>query len=83
MDRHPHTVRVAADRPRELGAALAREPEVVEVRFEEGLVFARTRSPETFYKKLPAIALAQKCGVREISSPDDNLEAVFRYLTER
>ena len=82
MNRHPHVVRVAADRPRDLGAALAREEEVVEVKFEEGLLYVRTREPEKFYKKLPAIALAQKCGVREISSPDDNMEAVFRYLTE-
>ena len=82
MNRHPHVVRVVADRPRDLGAALAREEEVIEVKFEEGLLYVRTREPEKFYKKLPAIALAQKCGVREISSPDDNMEAVFRYLTE-
>jgi ABC-2 type transport system ATP-binding protein len=83
IDRHPHTVRVATDRARELAAALAAEPEVVEILFEEGALRVRTPRPDAFYRRLPAIALERGCGIREISSPDDNLEAVFRYLTER
>lgn len=83
IDRHPHTVRVATDRPRELAAALAAEPEVVEILVEEGALRLRTPRPDVFYRKLPAVALDRGCEVREISSPDDNLEAVFRYLTER
>jgi ABC-2 type transport system ATP-binding protein len=83
IDRHPHTVRVATDRARELAAALAAEPEVVEILIEEGALRVRTPKPDAFYRKLPAIALERGCGIREISSPDDNLEAVFRYLTER
>ena len=38
--------------------------------------------PDLFYAKLPKIALESGAELREISSPDDNLEAVFRYLTE-
>jgi ABC-2 type transport system ATP-binding protein len=83
IDRHPHTVHVRTDRPRELAARLVREPEVVEVHFEDGRLAVRTNRPEEFYAKLPAAALDSGCGVEEISSPDDNLEAVFRYLTER
>jgi ABC-2 type transport system ATP-binding protein len=83
IDRHPHTVRVRTDRPRELAAALAREPEVVEIKFVDGTIWLRTPQPDAFYAKLPAIALAVGGAVREISSPDDNLEAVFRYLTEK
>ncbi len=82
IDRHPHTVIVRTDRPRELAAALAREPEVVEIRIGDGVLHARTPQPDAFYRKLPAIALERACAVREISSPDDSLEAVFRYLTE-
>ena len=83
MDRHPHTVHVVTERPRELAAALAKEPEVVEIRFETGAVWVRTNQPETFYRRLPEIALAEKCPIRELSSPDDSMEAVFRYLTEK
>jgi ABC-2 type transport system ATP-binding protein len=82
IDRHPHTVEVQTDRPRELASALAREPEVVEIRLENGSVWIRTPQPDPFYAKLPRIALAAGCDIRRIASPDDNLEAVFRYLTE-
>jgi len=82
IDRHPHTVLVKTDRPRDLAAALAREPEVVEIRFEDGALRIRTPQPDRFYGKLPAVALERGCAVHGISSPDDNLEAVFRYLTE-
>ena len=82
IDRHPHTVEVKSDRPRELAAALAREPEVVEIRFDPSAVWIRTPKPDSFYAKLPRIALDAGAEVKEISSPDDNLEAVFRYLTE-
>lgn len=83
IDRHPHTVEVKAERPRELAAALAREPEVVEIRMENGTLWVRTPKPDDFYAKLPRIALGAEAGLKEISSPDDNLEAVFRYLTEQ
>lgn len=82
IDRHPHTVRVKTDRPRELAAALAAVPEVVEIRLDEGAVWIRTPKPDAFYGTLPRLALEKGCRVAEIQSPDDNLEAVFRYLTE-
>ncbi len=82
IDRHPHTVKVRTDRPRELAARLASDGDVVEIRFEDGAVWLRTPRPDAFYAKLPAAALEAGAAVEEISSPDDNLEAVFRYLTE-
>jgi ABC-2 type transport system ATP-binding protein len=75
-------VSVKTDRPRELAAALAREPEVVELAMEEGGLRVRTPRPDEFYGKLPRVALEAGCEIREISSPDDSLEAVFHYLTE-
>ncbi len=82
IDRHPHTVKVRTDRPRDLAARLSREPEVVEIRFEDGAVWLRTPKPDAFYAKLPEAVLETGCAVEEIVSPDDNLESVFRYLTE-
>ncbi len=83
IDAHPHTVHLRADRPRELAAALVREPDVEEVRVEESHIAVRTRRPDEFYGKLPRILLEGGWRIEEISSPDDNLEAVFRYLTEK
>jgi ABC-2 type transport system ATP-binding protein len=82
IDRHPHTIEVKATKSRELAAALAREPEVVEIRMENGTLWIKTPKPDVFYAKLPKVALEAGAGILEISSTDDNLEAVFRYLTE-
>jgi len=82
IDRHPHTVEVRAARPRELASALALLPEVVEIRFDPTAVWVRTPQPDLFYAKLPRIALEAGAEVQAITSADDNLEAVFRYLTE-
>jgi len=83
IDRHPHTVHVRTERPRELAAILAAEPEVVEIRLVDGSLWVRTNRPDDFYAKLPQIVTDRALGVTEISSPDDTLEAVFHYLTEK
>jgi ABC-2 type transport system ATP-binding protein len=82
IDRHPHAVEIRTGRPRELAAALARDPDVTGLEFEEGRVRARTRKPDAFYARLPGLALEAEAPVESITSPDDTLEAVFRYLTE-
>jgi ABC-2 type transport system ATP-binding protein len=82
IDRHPHTVEVQAEGSRALAAALAKEPEVVEIRVDKSTLWIRTPQPDAFYAKLPRLALDAGAEVKAITSPDDNLEAVFRYLTE-
>ena len=80
IDEHPHTVRVETERPRELAAQLATRDHVAEIGFEGETLTIRTRDPETFYKELPRIVVEAGIPVRGMESPDDNLEAVFRYL---
>ncbi|MBI4565289.1 MAG: ABC transporter ATP-binding protein [Planctomycetes bacterium] len=85
IDRYPHSVRIRTERAREMAAALAREPSVAELSFDadgRGLT-VRTRVPDMFYDRLARIALEAGAAPEEIFSPDDNLEAVFRYLTEK
>ena len=69
-------------RRQDLAFALPRRPISNRLRFDPAAVWVRTAQPDAFYAKLPKIALDAGAGLREISSPDDNLEAVFRYLTE-
>ncbi len=81
IDTHPHAVRIATPAPRELAAALTGLDHVVSIEFpapEEVLV--RTRQPDAFYKDLPGIVVDRGLDVRGLESPDDSLEAVFRYL---
>ncbi len=81
IDRHPHSVEVACARPRDLAARLVGLPEVEAVRLpREGLLVAETRAPGAFYPALLRILVEDGHDVRSVSSPDDNLEAVFRYL---
>src|SRR5207245_11752415 len=78
---HPRAVRLDPPRPRQLAQALARMDHVVSFEFpsaEELLV--RTRKPDAFYRELPGIVADTKLEVRGIESPDDSLDAVFRYL---
>ncbi len=46
----------------------------------EGGLQVRTRDPERFYGDLPRIVVEGRLPVLAMESPDDNLEAVFRYL---
>jgi ABC-2 type transport system ATP-binding protein len=82
IDRHPHAVDLVTSRPRDLAAALAKEPSVVGIEVSERSVRARTPSPDAFYARLPGLAVEAGLEIEEIGSPDDSLEAVFRYLTE-
>ena len=83
LDAHPHLIEFRSSDPRGLAVALARWDHVtsLEVHGPESLA-VRTRSPDTFYRDLPALVLDSGLSVREMRSPDDNLEAVFRFLTE-
>ncbi len=81
IDEHPHTVLIRTSKPRELAQLLAPENHVAEISFNsDGSLVVRTRDPETFYAELPRIVIEAGLSVHSMESPDDNLEAVFRYL---
>lgn len=83
IDEHPHNVRIESDRPRELAQRLVSLPGVVSVRMPGTThVEAETRSPDAFYQSLQEILAQSQFKVVSVSSPDDNLESVFRYLVK-
>ena len=49
---------------------------------EKGLV-VETRSPDTFYGRLPGLVVEAGVEIREVYSEDDSLEAVFKYLVNK
>jgi ABC-2 type transport system ATP-binding protein len=83
MDEHPHTVAVRARDPRAVARAVVGLPHVLSVTFgaEGEWVTFQTARPDEFYAALPQAAL--EADVRELYSPDENLESVFRYLVAR
>ncbi len=81
IDKHPHRIRVECDRPRELGHGLAGEDHVVTIAFERGAVVIETAEPDRCYDRIGEVVLERQVQVRGLTSPDNNLGAVFEYLT--
>jgi ABC-2 type transport system ATP-binding protein len=83
IDTHPHTVYIRAADPRGLAREFLSRADVISMRFEPGAVVVETGKPDEFYSSLTELVAAGGCGaVEEVSSPDDNLQAVFKYLVK-
>ena len=84
IDEHPHTVFVRSEEPKRLARALLAEDGVISLRFESGAVIIETARPDDFYSRLTDMAASGEAGViDEVTSPDDNLQAVFKYLVKQ
>jgi ABC-2 type transport system ATP-binding protein len=84
IDEHPHTVFVRSEDPKRLARALLAEDGVISLRFESGAVIIETARPDDFYSRLTDMAASGEAGViDEVTSPDDNLQAVFKYLVKQ
>jgi ABC-2 type transport system ATP-binding protein len=84
IDKHPHNIYIRCSAPRRLGEVLVGSPDVESIRFgpEGNGLTVETRSPDEFYGRLPEVMLRIGIDLEEISSPDDNLQAVFQYLVK-
>jgi ABC-2 type transport system ATP-binding protein len=83
IDEHPHTVHVKADQTRALAQALLADDHVLSLKFEPNALVVQTGRPDAFYARLTAIAATGELGaIHEVTSPDDNLQAVFKYLVK-
>lgn len=81
IDEHPHHIRIEVDRPHDLGQLLLRLPGVVSLKIPSAqFLEVETRKPEEFYARLTPILAKETFKVLSMTSPDDNLQAVFRYL---
>ncbi len=82
IDRHPHRVALTCSDPRRLASALVAMPSVTSLRFAaHDRVEFETRDPDGCYAAIPRLALDHGVKVTALTSPDDNLSAVFHYLT--
>jgi len=83
IDEHPHTVNIRAADPRALARQFLAHDDVLSLKFEEGAVVVQTGKPDLFYARLTELAASGEVGViDEVTSPDDNLQAVFQYLVK-
>ena len=84
IDKHPHHIFIRCSAPRRLAEALVGYPDVVSVSFHPDghAVTVESQKPDAFYERLPDLILTNEIELEEITSPDDNLQAVFHYLVK-
>lgn len=82
IDSHPHMVSVRCPDPRRLAGRLLPEDYVRKVHFgSDGRSFlVETNNRDKFFSLLLSLIVENRTEVEEITSPDDNLQAVFDYL---
>ena len=81
IDQHPHRIRIECDQPRVVAASLAMADHVARIVFERQGVLIETRDPDRCYDQIAATVIDSGVHVSALSSPDNNLGAVFEYLT--
>jgi ABC-2 type transport system ATP-binding protein len=83
IDEHPHTVYIRAADPRRLAREFLARADVISLRFEPGALVVETGTPDDFYASLTELVASGQSGpVEAMTSPDDNLQAVFKYLVK-
>jgi ABC-2 type transport system ATP-binding protein len=82
IESHPHIISIKCSRPRELASKFIDRDFVLKVHFakEDGSLLVETNNRDEFFGLLPGIFVESDIEVQEITSPDDNLQAVFDYL---
>jgi ABC-2 type transport system ATP-binding protein len=83
IDEHPHTVYIKADETRALARQFLAYDDVLSLKLERDAVVVQTARPDAFYARLTELAASGELGaIQEVTSPDDNLQAVFEYLVK-
>ena len=83
IDEHPHTVYIKAEQTRALARQFLAHDDVLSLEFEDQAVVVQTAKPDAFYARLTDLAASGELGtIYEVTSPDDNLQAVFEYLVK-
>jgi ABC-2 type transport system ATP-binding protein len=82
IETHPHIISLKCDDPRALAARFVMEPYVQNMSFgaDAGGLVVETHNRDAFFSRLNAVILEGGVRIDEITSPDDNLQAVFDYL---
>lgn len=85
IDTHPHIVSIKCSDPRQLASKFIQEDFVLNVNFNsaEDTLLVETNNRDKFFGLLPSLFVEHNIDVEEITSPDDNLQAVFDYLVGR
>ncbi|MFZ4506440.1 MAG: ABC transporter ATP-binding protein [Fimbriimonas sp.] len=84
IDKHPHQIRIETPEPRRVATLLAGLPNVARVSFDSdgNAIQLEVRQPDAFYNAVMDAVVTDGLQITGMSSPDNNMESVFRYLVE-
>ena len=82
IDKHPHRIRIETNEPRRVAEQMVKLPYVISMQFDfaGGAIEMECKEPDRFYDELPNLVIEHDLPVQAFSSPDNNLESVFKYL---
>ena len=82
IDEHPHTITVESSDPRAVAQPFLQDDSMLSIEFGEDTLVIRTTDPNRCYERLNALAASSSTPIEAIRCDDDNLQAVFDYLTK-
>jgi ABC-2 type transport system ATP-binding protein len=82
IDTHPHIISIKCSNARQLASKFIQQDYVLKVHFSSSndSLLIETNNRDKLFSLLPSLFIENKIEVHEITSPDDNLQAVFDYL---
>jgi len=82
IDTHPHIISIKCSAPRILAEKIINQEFVLKLEMlaDGETLVAQTNNRDKFFGILPEVIVGNQLEVQEITSPDDNLQAVFDYL---
>jgi ABC-2 type transport system ATP-binding protein len=82
MDSHPHMISVKCSQGRSLAAMMVEKDYITNIRFypDNSRITFNTNQRDQFFDFLNRLIVEHDLEIEEITSPDDNLQAVFDYL---
>ena len=80
IDDHPHAISLELSEARRFAALLTPFEDIVQIEFTARGLRVATIDPDACYDRIPRLALEHQIALRAMSSPDNNLMAVFKYL---
>ncbi len=85
IDSHPHMISVRCAGIRKLASKMIDHEFILNIQFDDSnkVVKFNTNNRDQFFNLLTRIIVERNIEIEEISSPDDNLQAVFDYLIGR
>jgi len=82
IESHPHMISLRSGDARTVAASFVSDPSILKMSFgpDGRSLVVETHKRDAFFSRLQSVVIEKGIEVEEITSPDDNLQAVFDYL---